>query len=151
MIYSLDKQLEDYIVHAEGIEGKRNEISTEHYRKRGLDKDVDNELINAAEKVLNAATSDSYSDGEMPDTTLIAHVESIEDPLIYQVTHLVLRSNKVRIETMNEIEEAELEDPVLPNKWIFHKGAPRGNVVDYILRQYEMLKNEDQREEDDGT
>jgi hypothetical protein len=60
----------------------------------------------------------------MLDTTLIAQAESIEDPLIYQLTHLILRSNKVRIETMNEIEEAELEDPVLPNKWIFHKDAP---------------------------
>jgi ferritin-like metal-binding protein YciE len=147
MVYSLDKQIEDYIQHTEGIEDKRDEISMEHYRKRGLDKDVDNELINAGERILNADTSDT----EVPDTTLIAQVESIEDLLIYQLTNLVLRSNKVRIETMNEIEQAELEDPVLPNKWIFHKDAHRREVIDNILRQYEMLKNEDEREEDDGT
>jgi hypothetical protein len=150
MIYSLDKQLEDYVQHTGGIEDKRDEISKEHYRKRGFDKDVDNELINAAEKILNGTTSDSY-DNEMPDTTLIAQVESIEDPLIYQLTHLVLRSTRVRIRTMHELEEAELEDPVMPNKWVYHKDTPIKNVLNYILHEYEMFKNEDEMEIDDGT
>jgi hypothetical protein len=150
MIYSLDKQLEDYVQHTGGIVDKRDEISTEHYKKRGLDKDVDNELINAAEKVLNGTTSDSY-DKEKPDMTLIAQVESIEDPLIYQLTHLVLRSNKVRIRTMHELEEAELEDPIMPNRWIYHKDTPLKNVTGYILREYEMFKNEDEMEKDNGT
>ena len=145
MIYSLDKQLEDYVEHAEGIEDKRDEISTDHYRKRGLDKDVDHELINAAEIISNGTTSESYKN-EMPDTTLIAEVESIEDPLIYQLTHLVLRNNKVRIKTMNELEEAELEDPVLPNKWIYHKDVPLKDVLNYILHENEMFKNEDEWE-----
>jgi hypothetical protein len=150
MIYSLENQLEDYVLNIEGINDKRDEISKEHYRNRGLDKEVDNELINAAEKVLNAA-SDEYDDKEIPDTTLIAHVESIEDPLIYQLTHFVLRSNKVRIRKMHELEEAELDDPILPNKWIYHKDAPLKNVLNYILHEYEMFKNEDEMEEDDGT
>ena len=105
-------------------------------------------------KVLNAVSDeydDEYDDQEIPDTTLLAHVESIEDPLIYQLTHLVLRSNKVRIRKMHELEEAELDDPILPNKWIYHKHAPLKNVLNYILHEYEMFKNEDEMEEDDGA
>lgn len=149
MVYSLDTFLEEWIAnHRKELEANNTltleEILSQHLRIRSNDKEIDNEIINAAEKVLNAATSDSSGDGEMPDTTLIAQVESIEDPLIYQLTHLVLRTNKVRIETMNKIEEAELEDPVLPNKWIYHKDAPGRDVINYILRQYETFKNEDQ-------
>ena len=139
------------------------EISKEHYRIRGLDKEVDNELINAGEestylhRKTNAVSDeyddeyDEYDDQEIPDTTLLAHVESIEDPLIYQLTHLVLRSNKVRIRKMHELEEAELDDPILPNKWIYHKDTPLKNVLNYILHEYEMFKNEDEMEEDVGT
>lgn len=95
MVYSLDTFLEDWIAdHRKELEENNNhtleEILSQHLRIRSNDKEIDNEIINAAEKVLNAATSDSYGDGEIPDTTLIAQVESIEDPLIYQLTHLVL-------------------------------------------------------------
>lgn len=156
MVYSLDTYLADWIAdHEKELEANNNltldEILMQHLKIRSNVKYIDHKIINAGEKVMNALTSNSFDDKEMPDTTLIEQVESIEDPLIYQLTHLVLRSNKVRIETMNEIEEAELEDPVLPNKWIFHKDAPRRDVIDYILRQYEMLKNEDQRVEGYGT
>jgi hypothetical protein len=79
------------------------EILNQYLRIRSNDKEIDNEIINAAEKVPNAATSDSSDGREMPDATLIAQVESIEDPLIYQLTHLVLRSNMVRIRPMREL------------------------------------------------
>jgi hypothetical protein len=156
MVYSLDAFLEEWIAdHRKELEVNNNltleEILSQHLRIRSNDKEIDNEIINAAEKVLNAATSDSSGDGEMPDTTLIAQVESIEDPLIYQLTHLVLRSNKVRIRAMHELEEAELEDPVIPNKWVYHKDTPIRNVLNYILHEYEMFKNEDETEIDDGT
>ena len=49
------------------------------------------------------------------------------------------------------LEEAELEDPIPPNKWIYHKDAPLKNVLNYILHEYEMFKNEDEMEEEDGT
>ena len=45
---------------------------------------------------------------------------------------------------MHELEEAELDDPILPNKWIYHKDAPLKNVLNYILHEYEMFKNEDE-------
>jgi Fic family protein len=123
MVYSLDTSLEEWVAdHRKELEASNNltleEILSQHLRIRSNDKEIDNEIINAAEKVLNAATSDSYGDGEIPDTTLIAQVESIKDPLIYQLTHLVLR---------------------------------RRNVLNYILHEYEMFKNEDEMEIDDGT
>src|SRR5919106_2116717 len=95
MVYSLDTSLEEWIAdHRKELEVNSNltleEILSQHLQIRSNDKEIDNEIINTAEKVLNAATSDSYGDGEIPDTILIAQVESIEDPLIYQLTHLVL-------------------------------------------------------------
>ena len=110
-----------------------DEILTQHLKIRSNDKYIDHKIIDAEEKVMNALTSGSFDDKEIPDMVLLVQVESIEDPLIYQLTHLVLRSNKVRIETINEIEEAELEDPVLPNKLIFHKDAPRRDVIGYSV------------------
>jgi hypothetical protein len=156
MIYSLDTFVEDWIAdHRKELEENNNmtleEILSQHLQIRSKDKEIDNEIINAADKVWNAVTSGSFDDEEMPDTTLIAQVESIEDPLIYQLTHLVLRSNKVRIKTMSELEEAELEDPLMPNKWIYHKDTPLENAMNYVLQGYEMFKNEDEREKDDGT
>jgi hypothetical protein len=41
-----------------------------------------------------------------------------EEPLIYELTQLVLRSKEVRIRRMHEIEKAGLEDPLLPNTWM---------------------------------
>lgn len=52
---------------------------------------------------------------------------------------------------MRELEEAELEDPVMPNKWIYHKDTPIKDVLKYILREYDMFKNEDEMEKDGGT
>jgi hypothetical protein len=63
---------------------------------------------------------------------------------------LVLRSKKVRIRPMPELEEAELEDPIMPNKWIYHKDTPIKNILNYILHEYEMFKNEDEMEKGMG-
>jgi hypothetical protein len=52
---------------------------------------------------------------------------------------------------MHELEDAELEDPIMPNKWIYHKDTPLKDVLKYILHEYERLKNEDELDEDDGT
>lgn len=151
MVYSLDTYLADWVAdHEKELEAHNNltldEILTQHLKIRSNDKQIDNEIINAAEKVMNALTSDSFDNKEMPDTTLIAQVESIEDHLIYQMTHLVLRSDKVRIKIMNELEAGELEDPILPNKWIYHKDTPVDYVINCVLHEYEMLKNEDEME-----
>ena len=156
MIYSLDTFVEDWIAdHRKELEENNNmtleETLSQHLQITSKDKEIDNEIINAGNKVWNAITSDSFDDKEMPDTTLIAQVESIEDPLIYQLTHLVLRSDKVRIRTMHELEEAELEDPIMPNKWIYHKDIPLENVMSCVSHNYEMFKNEDETEKDDGT
>jgi hypothetical protein len=86
MVYSLETYLEEWIAdHRKELEVKNNhtleEILSQHLRIRSNDKEIDNEIINAADKVLNTATSNSSDDREMPDTTLIAQVESIEDPV----------------------------------------------------------------------
>jgi hypothetical protein len=34
---------------------------------------------------------------------------------------LVVRNRKIRIRTMHELEDIEQADPIMPNKWIYHK------------------------------
>ena len=50
-------------------------------------------------------------------------MQNIEDHIIYELAQLVLRSDKVRIRTMRELEETEQDDPIMPNKWIYHKDS----------------------------
>jgi hypothetical protein len=146
MVYSLHTFIEDWIDDKrKELENKNNltleDILRQHRKSRSDDKEIDNELINAAEKVLNPADTE-----EIPDTTLLAEVESIEDHLLYELTHLVLRSSKVRIRYMDELEESEL-DPFIPNKWIYHKDAPLEDVLNYIRSENRMFRKEDEFEE----
>ena len=65
--------------------------------------------------------SDSYNDEESPDTTLLQYMQSTPDPLIQELMQLVVRNRKIRIRTMHELEDIEQADPIMPNKWIYHK------------------------------
>ena len=146
MVYSLDTFLEDWVTqHREELEANNSltldEILRQHLQNTTDYKDkIDIELI-------TAATSYKYEDEEIVDTTLLEHVKSIDYQLTYQLTQLVLRNSKVRIRTLHELEEAELEDPLMPNKWIYHKDCPLSDVSNYVLRGYEMLNKEDEKEE----
>jgi hypothetical protein len=146
IVYSLDTFLEDWVTqHREELEANNSltldEILRQHLQNTTDYKDkIDIELT-------NAATSYNYEDEEIVDTTLLEHVKSIDDQLTYQLTQLVLRSSKVRIRTLHELEEAELEDPLMPNKWIYYKDCPLSDVSNYVLRGYEMLNKEDEKEE----
>ena len=76
----------------------------------------------------------------------IIHLPS-EEPLIDELTQLVLRSKKVRIRRMHEIEEAVLEDPLLPNTWIYHKDSDLKQVLDDIFNEYDSFRIEDEIDE----
>jgi hypothetical protein len=150
VVYSLDTYLEEWIAqHREEIEAS-NSLTLDELLRDHLGNTTDHKEIIDVE-LLNVASSYDYEGEEIVDTVLLEHVKSIDDPLIYQLTQLVLRDSKVEIRTLDELEEAKLEDPLMPNKWIYHKDTPAKYVRDYILHGYEMLKNEDERKKDDGT
>jgi hypothetical protein len=65
MVYSLDTYLANWVAdHEKELEANNNltldEILTQHLRIRSNDKQIDHEIINAADKVWNAATSGSF-------------------------------------------------------------------------------------------
>jgi hypothetical protein len=78
-------------------------------------------------------------------------VQSIEDPIIYELTQLVLRSDKVKIRTMHELEEAGQDDHILANKWIYHKDLDLKEVLNYIRNQNDFFRKEDEREEEEDN
>ena len=48
---------------------------------------------------------------------------------------------------MHEIEEAGLEDPLLPNTWIYYKDSDLKQVLDDIVNEYDSFRIEDEIDE----
>ena len=82
-------------------------------------------------------------------TTLLLYVESITEPLIKELTVLVMTSDKVRMRRIDELENAEQEDPLMPNEWIYHKDFEYNKVLEYIRETYDVLRQEDEIEHGD--
>jgi hypothetical protein len=78
---------------------------------------------------------------------LLEYMQHIDDPLIYQLIQLVIRSDKVRIKTMHELKDVEQEDPYMPNKCIYYKDSDFNDVLNYIRDFYDSLRKEDEIEE----
>jgi hypothetical protein len=157
MIYSLDKELEEY----EDIRELKNNVNAKEIlqeyskskKKKTIDEEINNELINAGDKVHNIAEQllnapyrlpDGYNDEESPDTSLVQYMQSAHDPLIYEVMQLVVRNHKIRIRTMHELEDIGQEDPIMPNKWIYHKDLSLNKVLKYIVDHNDTLRKEDE-------
>jgi hypothetical protein len=166
MIYSLDVELREYTDSIEEFrtEETKTEIYREYLKNKSNDDEINNELINSMEKtssvarkVIDAIENNDYEalstmadnfDEDRPDINLIAYLESIPNPIIYELMQLVLRSNKVRIRIMHELVEAELDDPFTPDKWIYHKNWKLNKVLDYISNSYDESRKEDEIEEE---
>jgi hypothetical protein len=141
MVFSLETELQDHIENIEELNDEKmlNEILSEYLKNKTNDEEIDAELINAADKL-------DATDEERPDLDLLVDMQSIEDPITYELAQLVLRSDQVRIRTMHELEEAGLEDPILPNKWIYHKDSDLNEVLEYIVNEYDSFRMEDEYE-----
>jgi hypothetical protein len=143
MTFTLDIDLQDYMEDIDELNNEKTvtEILREYLESKTNDEDINNELINAAEKPLDA------TDEERPDLDLLVYMQSIEDPITYELAQLVLRSDKVRIRSMHELEEAEQDDPIMPNKWIYHKNSDLNEVLNYIRNVYDGFRIEDEIDE----
>jgi hypothetical protein len=148
MIFSLDTELESYTEDIEELndEKSRTEILREYLKNKTNDEEINSELINAADKALNPSYNNNYEE-EMPDDNLLYYMQNIEDHIIYELAQLVLRSDKVRIRTMHELEEAQQDDPIMPNKWIYHKNSDLNEVLNYIRNVYDEFRIEDEIDE----
>jgi hypothetical protein len=131
MTFSLATELESFTEDIEELndEKSRAEILTEYFKNKTNDEEINSELINAAGR------------------DLLEYMESIEDHVIYELAQLVLRSDKVRIRTMHELEEAQQDDPIMPNKWIYHKNSDLKDVLNYIRDVYDEFRIEDEIDE----
>jgi hypothetical protein len=162
MAYELHSALEDYAANVEEFRrnGRREEILLEYLKNKTNDDEINDELINALEKGINAGNniintiknnSDNLiipkPDEEMLDSTFMAYTHSITDPVIYELMHLVIRNSKVRIRDMHELVETEQDDPIIPDKWIYHKNWNLDKVLNYIRNENDVLRKEDDREE----
>jgi hypothetical protein len=158
MIYTLDTELKEYIQNIEELKNiiSVNEILREYSKsekKKTIDEEIINELIDAgdkthdiAQKLRNASytLSDDYNDEEYPDTSLLEYMQSVADPLICELMQLVVRSHKIRIRTMHELEVIGQEDPWMPNKWIYHKDLSLEKVLKHIVDFNDMFRKEDE-------
>lgn len=118
-IDSLDAELVEYVESVPELMNDHplNNILQEYSkseRKKVIDEEINNELINAADKFSNP--SGKEIDKDFPDSSLLVHIQSSDDPLIYELMQLVVRNSKVRIREMVELAEFGQEDPCSPNK-----------------------------------
>jgi hypothetical protein len=128
IVYHLGIELQDYIKNIEELNDKKTgtEILREYLKIKPSDEEIDNGIINAG------------GDRDLLDLMRLPS----EEPLICELTQLVLRSKKVR--RMHEIEKAGLEDPLLPNTWIYHKDSDLKQVLDDIVNEYDSFRIEDE-------
>ena len=83
-------------------------------------------------------------DEDKPDYNFIAYTQSIPDPMKYELAQLVIRNSNMRIRNMLELVEEELDDPFIPDKWIYHKNWGLNKVLHYIRNENDNLRKEDE-------
>ena len=99
--------------------------------KKGIDEEINNELISANEKVTYPSTSED--DFHLLNYDKLVYLQSAAgDPFMYDLIQLIVRNDKVRIRMMKEIIEAEQDDPYMPDEWIYHKDLKLSDVLKYI-------------------
>jgi hypothetical protein len=95
--------------------------------------------LSAADILLNKK---AFSYGYLNTTEYTENLE--EDQTLYYLVHLVLKNNNVRTKRIDKIEE-ELDDPVIPNIWVYHKDSDWDKVLEHIKNIYDLLRREDER------
>jgi hypothetical protein len=139
MIYSLDTEIKEYVEN-EGLSKNRDDILREYLERKTSDRKIIDERINILDKTVYVRDNKSKLGNSI---LLLEYTQSIADPLIQELTRLVITSNKVRIRSFEELEDVELEDSIMPNEWIYHKDMNSTEVSDCVLQYYDNLKQED--------
>ena len=78
---------------------------------------------------------------------LLHYIRTIPDVIIGELIALVLTSRNIRIRRFEELEDANLEDPIMPNEWIYHKDTNSTESSNYVRTYYDDNR---QDEEIDG-
>jgi hypothetical protein len=139
MIYSLDTEIKEYVEN-EGLSKNRDDILREYLERKTSDRKIIDERINILDKTVYVRDNKSKLGNSI---LLLEYTQSIADPLIQELTRLVITSNKVRMRSFEELEDVKLEDSIMPNEWIYHKDMNSTEVSDCVLQYYDNLKQED--------
>jgi hypothetical protein len=127
MILSLDTEIEDYLK-GEELDKIKDRILLEYWGRKADDRKTKERL-----NKLNKGLYEEPKDSELGDCNLLQYyMQSIPDHFIREVTQLVLSSNNVRIRRFEELEDANLEDPTMPNEWIYHKDMNSTEASEYV-------------------
>ncbi|MGA9843494.1 MAG: hypothetical protein WBQ25_14380 [Nitrososphaeraceae archaeon] len=139
MIFSLDTEIEEY-VEKEGLNKIKDKILQEYWRRKTNDRKIIDERLNDLNKDLYEGFKDS---GLGNGNLLLEYIQPITDPLIRELTRLVMISSNVRIRRFEELEDANLEDSIMPNEWIYHKDMNSTEASNYVLAYYDNLRQDD--------
>jgi hypothetical protein len=149
MIYDIVSEVEEYIATIDDFKENNSKMLLDYFKNKTNQEEINNEIMNAlnySDKQLEEANNispedNNYNmDADAPDLVLIEYIGSIPDPIIYELIQLIVRSNKVRIRTMHELVEAGLDDPFIPDKWIYHKDWRLDEVLDYIRKELDWYR-----------
>jgi hypothetical protein len=88
-------------------------------------------------------SDEEYRDVVDHTQNISENIERITDLLVRELVELVLREDRDKIRTMYEIEDSELEDPLLPNIWGYHKDLDLNKVIKQISELNELMIKED--------
>jgi hypothetical protein len=111
-----------------------------------MDATINEEVLSKANVLLNKGKL-PYG---YPDMTEYTENEILTDNLpLYYLVHLVLRNDNTRARRMHEIEQEELDHPVLPNTWAYHKDSNLDEILDYIKDRYDFFIQFEEFEEEE--
>jgi hypothetical protein len=94
-------------------------------------------------------------------------IEILDEKLLYQIANNLVVNGSIYLlfqslacvlqgciillpvlfHTMHELEESEQDDPIMPNKWIYHKNSDLNEVLNYIRNVYDGFRIEDEIDE----
>ena len=154
MMYSLDYELREFLSTIKGrkYSGSVKRILREDNKGNEATREMSaNELVGAVVKEFEPSKYED--DEELLNTMKQEYLQSIAahgSVLFCKLIQLVMKSNKVRIRSMQEFEETEQEDAYMPNVWAYHKNWKSKDVVNYIRGFYDSLRQEEEIEEEDA-
>ncbi len=137
MILSLDTEIEEYIENKE-LDKDIDRILQEYWERKTNDEKTI-ELLDQ----LNKGLYEESTDSEIGNSNLLLeYIQSIPDSFIRELTQLVLTSNNVRIRRFEELEDVDLEDPIMPNEWIYHKDMKPTDASNYVRSYYDDINRD---------
>ncbi len=113
-----------------------------------LDPTIEKILNEFIEVVLKDRPIHAYDELDTELQELIARERTMDDDLVRDtVKQMLKKDDRVVWRAIEELEIEELDDPVFPNEWLYHRDKDEREVVKYILHYYDSFRKEDELEE----